>query len=71
MVTLATSDYALNLQASLTLRARLPDAFIAVRTFDHSAFSAQVAESQDIMVVYAADELKERIAHNWFPQMGL
>ena len=71
VVTLATSDYALNLQASLTLRSRLPDAFIAVRTFDHSAFSAQVAESQNIMVVYAADELKERIAHNWFPRMGL
>lgn len=71
VVVLATSDYAQNLQTALVLRSRLPRAFLAVRTFDRSAFSTQVAQSQDIMVVYADDELKERIAEHWFPQLGL
>lgn len=70
-IALATSDYALNLQTALVLRARLPEAFLAVRTFEHSAFAAQVARSRDIVVVYAADELEDRIHHHWFPQIGL
>jgi len=71
VVVLATSSYEHNLQTALVLRASLPDAFVAVRTFERSAFSLRVAESQQITVVYAADELKQRVSKHWLPQLGL
>jgi len=70
-IALATSDYALNLQTALVLRARLPESFVAVRTFERSTFGAQVAAARDIVVVYAADELNDRIHNHWFPRVGL
>jgi hypothetical protein len=71
VVVLATSSYEKNLQTALVLRAKMPRAFLAVRTFERSAFSERVAQSQEIVVVYAADELKERISAHWLPRLGL
>ncbi len=71
VVVLGTCAYGKNLQAGLVLRAKLPAAFIAVRTFDRSAFASRIEETHSLTVVYAADEMKDRIAMDWLPRLGL
>lgn len=65
LIIVGTDDDMINLEASLWLRKRYPDAFIVARHFQRSPFSEQIAQEHSIVLFSIADLIAQAIPSAW------
>jgi hypothetical protein len=65
LIVLGSHDDMLNLEAALWLRRRYPSAYIVVRQFNYSTFSAELARELDLLVFSAAELITQAIPVEW------
>jgi len=65
LIVLGAHDDMINLEAALWLRRRYPDAYIVVRQFNHSTFSAELARELNLLLFSAAELITQAIPADW------
>jgi hypothetical protein len=65
LIVLGAHDDMLNLEAALWLRRRYSDAYIVVRQFNYSTFSAELARGLDLLMFSAAELITQAIPVDW------
>jgi voltage-gated potassium channel Kch len=65
LIVLGAHDDMLNLEAALWLRRRYPDAYIVVRQFNYSTFSAELSRELGLLMFSAAELITQAIPADW------